>query len=741
MATGLSIGTLTDLKGRVRRNPSAYKHDVLRQINHWESILALLKLSNKANTTKQRAKDLQSLIDFLSAVVDRYPNESKCVSSFPSNLFNLLDEHHQTLQKSLKQCIIKNLVVLQHKHLIDSTKLLSLFFRLLSVHEKMLRFVIYSSIIKLISFINKRHKNEAVNRSIQNYMFNQLKDENELSVKKSLSILIELYRRNIWKNAKMVNIIAELCIQHKSSQIVRNALHFMLGHKSSLLREFKEDELKQMEAKRLKSQVKELKFNARRRTKKMLAIAKLEEQRDEQQQDEVMGDAGNYQKIDLSAIRSLYDAQFFTEKLFKRLTANKHLWDIRLLMINLISRCISTHQLFLFPFYSFMIKYLKTSQKNVTQIIAFTAQSIHRLVPPEIIQPIITHIANEFVGQFAGNESIAVGINAIRLICKRQPIAMHKDLLHDLAEFSKYKKDRGVQMAARGLIHLYRLENPEMLKKKDRGKFHANKVDVLEYGEERVMTDLPGAELFEKEERILSKKVYVTKDEADFLEIDCSKNKNTESNDIDEDEDGEEHVSDAEMDGVDVDAESENELSSSDDTVCGDTDDDEVEYHIVEDDKVRDSKKEKPLLIRRVLSDEDLERLRELRVKNLMQIWNREREEVGLEEEKESDDEIDVEQEVESLTVLQKKKKEERKAAMKRTNASNKTKTWDEYRKEHGGGSTNKEKERQKSFQMTKYAQKVMKKGKRSIKLRKMIMGEHKRRLKKEGQRVKRRRR
>mmetsp|Transcript_36756 Transcript_36756/g.60527 ORF Transcript_36756/g.60527 Transcript_36756/m.60527 type:complete len:730 (-) Transcript_36756:43-2232(-) len=729
MATAAATN-LFDLKGKVRRNPAAYKNDVLRQINHWDSILSLMKISNKPNTTRQRTKDLQELIDFLCAVVDRYPSEAKCVLQFPSNLLNLLDEHHETLNTAIKKCIIKNLVFLQLKNLIDTTKLLSLYFRLLSLHEKVLRFEIYSSIVKIITAINKRSKNETVNRSIQNYMFNMLRDENETTVKKSLSILIEMYRRSIWKNAKIVNIIADLCLYHKSSAILRQALHFMLGHKSSLYRHFKEDELKKMEKKKLKSQVKDLKFNARRRRKRMLEIAQIQQRVDDQRDEAEELIDGDGAKIDLSAIRSLYDAQFFTEKLFKRLTANKYLWDIRLLMMNLISRCVSTHQLFLFPFYSYLLKYLRVSQKNITQILAFTAQSIHRLVPPEIIQPVIAHIANEFVGQFSGYEAIAVGINGIRLICQRQPIAIHRELLHDLTEYSKYKKDRGVQMAARGLVHLYRVENPDLLLKKDRGKYHAKDVDVLQYGEERVIKDLPGAHLFEQEEEILNTKVYVTKEEAAFLGITA----HAEGEKAGDEDGDEEDVSDGddEDDGSAMDEDEEDEVYS-------DNDDADVEYHVVENDAARKAKKRKPLLVRRILSDKDLERLKELRVNNLMKIWNRERDEVGLIEDKESEDEIDADQEVESSTVLAKRRKEQRKEEAK--NNGNNQKSWDEVAKQKGGTSTNKEKKRQKPFKMSKYGMQCMKKTKRSIKLRKMIMGTHKKRLKTEGKRANRRRR
>ena len=285
MAHSSSIIDLIDLKSKIRHHPYAYRNEVMRQLNHWESMLvcspipicrplavvlifsfhfplqSLLRISQRANTTRTRSKQLQSLIDFLSSVVDRYPNEERCVVSFPADLMSLLEEHHETLSVPIKKCMIKNLVFLSLKGLVDTTKLLTLFFRLLSVHEKVLRFLIYSSIVKIIVGIHKKSKSDAVSRSIQNYLFSMLSDENELTVKKSLSIVVELYRRRIWRNAKTVNIIAALCVHHKSTQIIRLSLHFVLGHRLELQTHHQEEELKEMKKRKLRSQVKDLKYN------------------------------------------------------------------------------------------------------------------------------------------------------------------------------------------------------------------------------------------------------------------------------------------------------------------------------------------------------------------------------------------------------------------------------------------------------------------------------------------------
>ena len=73
------------------------------------------------------------------------------------------------------------------------------------------------------------------------------------------------------------------------------------------------------------------------------------------------------------------------------------------------------------------------------------------------------------------------GLNAIREITKRCPLALDETLLRDLAEYKSYK-DKAVMMAARSLIQLYRSVHPELLHKKDRGRPTEATVALLSVG-------------------------------------------------------------------------------------------------------------------------------------------------------------------------------------------------------------------------------------------------------------------
>ena len=39
-----------------------------------------------------------------------------------------------------------------------------------------------------------------------------LRDSNVLAAKKSLDVMVELYRRNVWNDAKTVNVITTACL-------------------------------------------------------------------------------------------------------------------------------------------------------------------------------------------------------------------------------------------------------------------------------------------------------------------------------------------------------------------------------------------------------------------------------------------------------------------------------------------------------------------------------------------------
>ncbi len=168
----------------------------------------------------------------------------------------------------------------------------------------------------------------------------------------------------------------------------------------------------------------------------------------------------------------MHDPQTFAEKLFSRLKASQSNhslpFELRLQILNLVTRLVGAHKLILLPVYSYFIPFLKPAQKEVTSILAYAAQASHELVPPDVLEPVIKAISNSFVWSNCAGEVICVGLNTIREICVRCPLAMPHELLQSFIEDFRMYHEKGVMVAVRGLIGLYRDIQPEMLKKKDR---------------------------------------------------------------------------------------------------------------------------------------------------------------------------------------------------------------------------------------------------------------------------------
>ncbi len=208
--------------------------------------------------------------------------------------------------------------------------------------------------------------------------------------------------------------------------------------------------------------------------------------------------------FNFSALHLLNDAQDFAEHLFSRLRVasqkNTFNFELRLEMMNLISRLIGVHKLILLGFYDFLISYLKPHQKNVTQILAYLAQASHELVPPDSLEAVIRAVADNFIWSNCASEVVTAGLNGLREICVRAPLAMPEELLKSFMDDYKNHRDKGPMQAARALLGLYREFNPELLKKKDRGKaatINMKNVHVTKYGQINTATDVPDAELLE----------------------------------------------------------------------------------------------------------------------------------------------------------------------------------------------------------------------------------------------------
>lgn len=365
--------------------------------------------------------------------------------------------------------------------------------------DKKLRELTFSHVVKSIKRMNQKHKDEAKNRALQNILFVMLQQEDEDRAKRALVTLCELHKRRTWFDERTANAICTASF-HPSSRIMISTLCFLLDYEKIENYQDSDDESSDEEATESPQVI------LRRETvyKASHQGTSASKKKKKRQLDRIIrnmkkkerGSSERKNNIYYSPLNHLKDPQGFVEKLFSRLQKCNERFEVKMMMLKVIARTIGLHQLMLLNFYPYLQKYIQPHQRDVTNLIAAAVQACHDMVPPDAVEPLFKQIVNQFVHDRSRPEAITVGINAVREICLRMPLLMNEDLLQDLALYKK-SHEKGVSIAARSLITLFREVCPSLLIKKDRGRPTDPKARPKAYGEVNVAADVPGAELLQ----------------------------------------------------------------------------------------------------------------------------------------------------------------------------------------------------------------------------------------------------
>lgn len=461
--------------------------------------------------------------------------------------------------------------------------------------------------------------------------------------------------------------------------------------------------------------------------------------------------------LNFSALHLLHDPQGFAETLFSKHlhnTRSKLNLEQKLSVLQLVSRLIGLHKLTVMSLYSYFLKFLTPRQPSVTSFLASLAQATHNLVPPDVLEPLVQKIANEFVSEAAAAEVASAGLNAIREICVRQPLAMNETLLQDLVMYRK-SKDKGVMMAAKGLLGLYREVGADMLKKRDRGKeaamgLRSGQRKEQRFGEEAA-GEIEGLELLERWKEEERQKRRLEKG------LPAEKGSDDSEAEDEEDDPGDWEVDEASQSDdsggwINVESDKEIYISDSDDerppakktkngTAAPEADDDKEN---ADGKSAAAIDKISTLATTRILTPADLAKLQELRlsasVNQALPASQRKRaaQAAAALQARHADDPLTA-AEIEGLASLSKKTTKADKIALakagkggERVHQSTQAKR-KEKKEAQGKSTTNKEKARKKNFLMTLGKGKA--KGKRSLVEQRRVLKAHVERGKRGGKR------
>ena len=676
---------LSQLQNFCKRDPAGYKEDYDAQSRRLVSLVGILLLSPNADPSPS----LVELIQFMAAVSSSsYKGDESdriaallielLVGSSSSNgavanvvsggvaplLRPTLPLAALQLHRDIRKACVSALILMRNKGAVPPLTLLQLFFQLMAVvPDKNLRECLYHHVVNDIRNINKNGKrDEKLNRTIQSFFHRIVSaSANESSpggedsptdyaAKRAVQMTCDLYRRNVWNDERSVHILAS-AVSSPNSSVMSRALRFFLNIEEAMALDRKTTE--EGEWAGVSERVDLHLHSKKTKAKKRLIGKQLKNRQRKQHEHEGIMEAKREDKgVEASrklfpAIELLNDPQGLCEtvlKRFKQSGSNTYKFEVKMLMLNFVTRVVGNHELILLPLYALLQRYMGGHQRDVTAILAYAVQSCHSYVPPEEIHGILKTISHSFITERCSGEQMAVGINAARAICSRVPSVlsteeddvegsgvgdnMGKDgkireksiawdveaFVRDLAGYAKHR-DRSVSIAGRGWVNFIREVYPSLLQGKHRGLvgsgLHRAGEKPMRYGEVRAASGVEGADL--------------------LLAYEASKKRAEESRNDDEqvesDDDGwVEDESDGEGEGNDedgwVDVESEDEeeevvMNDSEEGVDGDGDgwvddseDEEDEIEIGEDGNESDEE-EAPDLVP-LAEDEEGENEKEL---------------------------------------------------------------------------------------------------------------------------------
>ncbi|EDU43237.1 SDA1 family protein [Pyrenophora tritici-repentis] len=733
------------LRFKLKRDPQSYRDDFEQQYQQYRTLLDLFLAD--PSTTDGGLVALKDLIEFVSHTSNLYPD---LTAQFPQDLINILLQHHEVLEFDLRDKVVSSICLLKNKGVIDSVTLLNTLFPvLITTPSKSLRKLCFEKIISDVRSSNSKTINHKVNKALQTTLFNLLEADSAaprgfLAVK----ITRELWKRQIWTDARTVEVMRLAALSDNEKTIVGGVRFFLGGDQErEAAAEESSDDDNDIDMAKLRHQAginKKSKKKARDLKHAAVSLKKKEKKKHAPH------------PLNFSALHLLHDPQGFAETLFSKHvqnSKNKLALESKLLVLQLVTRLVGLHQLTVLPLYSYFLKHLTPRQNSVTSYLACLAQATHTYVPPDVLEPLVQKIANEFVSEASASEVAAAGLNAIREICARQPLAMTDTLLQDLVMYRK-SKDKGTMMAAKGLLSLYREVGADLLKKRDRGKdasmgIRAGTIKEKRYGEEAI-GEIEGIELLEKwKEEERRKKL-----EAAGLDPDA------DNGDVVLEDDDEE-------DWKKWDVESDGDSDDSGGWINVESDGEDIQISDSEDEKEKDSRPSKKakldttktptpgpaastisekeaeanksiskLLTTTILTPADLKQLQALRASSTLSSSLPSHKRAQILAARHADEAITAET-IELAASIGKKNTKEEKIAMAKadrdTNHQSTTAKRKEKKEAEGKSTTNKEKARKKNFLMT--LGKAKSKNKRSLgDVKKTLLG-HVERKKRGGKR------
>lgn len=315
-----------------------------------------------------------------------------------------------------------------------------------------------------------------------------LNDPNKKAARKTLNIMIMLYKKKIWNDSKTINAIAQTCTSN-DPKIAHASCQFFLSE----YEEAEQDSSDEEQLDDLKSRYKLLGKANNKKTKtrknKLKNLMKAIERREKRRSK--VSVSKDFMPIDL-----LNDPTNFAEKLYSKIKNLKENFKLKLALMRLIGRVIGRHKLYISNFYSFMLSHLSANQSELNVIFAALIEACHDMIPPSDLDPIINKLFDNFISETLPAPLVTIGLNTLREIIERSPYVLKKEYITQVELLKEYK-NKSAANAARALINCIKEINSNVLDIYDK----TAEKDIV-YGQSKVTNSIEGIDLLKKHENL-----------------------------------------------------------------------------------------------------------------------------------------------------------------------------------------------------------------------------------------------
>lgn len=384
-------GRLQALQWAMRKDPQGYVHEMETQKTAWEVAYKELQRSPSMEN-----KELGELAVFFSNMCSHFP---QLLGKFPEELLGLVGGNSTSdMAKETRYKLATALTILCARKGCDTEKLCSTFFPLFTIPDKKLRSYMYASCVGAVKRANAKSVDQGMNRRVQRMLATLLQGSDGPSSRLAIIFFVEMYKRRMWDDDHAVNLIGEACFS-RSNKVRGTSIAFLLGNDEARDDDGEDDFGIKADAKSEAKKIKVTKLlTAKKRAKKKLRTALIKQAKEERAEKNGLK-KGRMGRPSFSVLDQLHDPQAFAERLLllMRKWATRLSFEHKLLMMELISRLVSTHKLIVLDFSELLKRYISPDQEEVHKVMAFAAQSLHDLTPPEVAADLVKHIADKFI--------------------------------------------------------------------------------------------------------------------------------------------------------------------------------------------------------------------------------------------------------------------------------------------------------------------------------------------------------